>query len=145
MVYLYNVGCSFGTFWWLSWSPGVRMYLKNCYHFCFFNFSAFVWIAVSLLLCGYFGNTRLLSVTFLALGAGFGGGLGMAGHGINHIDIAPRWSLIKRGTERNGTEWKKLIKHGTELLSRHKARPRTHDPRSYTHANCLCTRARRKS
>ena len=23
---------------------------------------------------------------------------------------------------RNGTEWKKLIKHGTELLSRHKAR-----------------------
>ena len=26
--------------------------------------------------------------------------------------------------ERNGTEWKKLIKHGTELLSRHKVLPR---------------------
>ena len=53
-------------------------------------------------------------------------------------------SLIKRGTERNGTEWKKLIKHGTELLSRHKAHLRTHGPRSYTHANCSCTRARRE-
>ena len=62
-----------------------------------FKFSAFVWIAVSLLLCGYFGNTRLLSVTFLALGAGFGGGLGMAGHGINHIDIAPRFAGVLMG------------------------------------------------
>ena len=42
---------------------------------------------------------------------------------------------------RNGTEWKMLIKHGTELLSRHKVHLRTHCPRSYTHANCSCTRA----
>ena len=46
--------------------------------------------------------------------------------------------------ERNGTEWKKLIKHRTELLSRHKARLRTHGSRSFTHANCSCTRARRE-
>ena len=44
----------------------------------------------------------------------------------------------------NGTEWKMLIKHGTELLSRHKAHLRTHGPRSYTHANCSCTRPRRE-
>ena len=44
----------------------------------------------------------------------------------------------------NGTEWKKLIKHGTELLSQHKARLRTHGPQSYTHANCSCTPARRE-
>ena len=49
-------------------------------------------------------------------------------------------SLIKCGTERNGTEWKKLIKHGTELLSQHEVLPRTHGLRSYTHANCSCTR-----
>ena len=50
------------------------------------------------------------------------------------------WLLIKRGTEWNGTEWKKLIKHGTEQLSRHKVLPRAHGSRSYTHANCSCTR-----
>ena len=58
---------------------------------------------------------------------------------VSYIDQSS-WSLIKRGTERNGTEWKKLIKHGTELLSRHKVLPRTHGSRSYTHANCSCTR-----
>ena len=39
---------------------------------------------------------------------------------------------------RNGTEWngmEKLIKHGTELLSRHKVLPRTHGSLSYTHEN----------
>ena len=35
-------------------------------------------------------------------------------------------------------------KHGTELLSWHKVLPRTHGSRSYTHANCLCTRVRRE-
>ena len=53
-------------------------------------------------------------------------------------------SLKKCGTERNGTEWKMLIKHGTELLSRHKVHLRTHGPRSYTHANCSYTGARRE-
>ena len=78
----------------ISWCKDV---LKELLPLLFLNFSAFVWIAVSLLLCGYFGNTRLLSVTFLALGAGFGGGLGMAGHGINHIDIAPRFAGVLMG------------------------------------------------
>ena len=48
--------------------------------------------------------------------------------------------LIKRGTERNGTEWNKLIKHGTEQLSRHKVLPCTHSPLKLAHANFLCTR-----
>ena len=54
------------------------------------------------------------------------------------------WSGMECGMERNGTEWKKLIKHGTELLSRHKARLCTHGPQSYTHANCSCTLVRRE-
>ena len=48
-------------------------------------------------------------------------------------------SLIKRRKERNGTEWKKLIKHGTEQLSQHKVLPLTHSPLKLAHANCSCT------
>ena len=46
---------------------------------------------------------------------------------------------------RNGTEWKKLIKHETELLSLHKVRLRTHGSQSYTHANCSCTHVQREA
>ena len=48
---------------------------------------------------------------------------------------------MKRKMERNGSEWKKLIKHGMELPSQNKVLPCTHGSRSYTHANCSCTRS----
>ena len=62
-----------------------------------FNFPAFLCVATFLLLCGYIGNTRFLSVFFITMGAGFGGGLVMAGAGINHIDIAPRFAGVLMG------------------------------------------------
>ena len=37
------------------------------------------------------------------------------------------WSLIKRRTE-----WKRLIKHGMEMLSQHGLHPRTYGSRKYT-------------
>ena len=50
----------------------------------------------------------------------------MDSKGVQHRDFCTvSRSLIKRGTERNGTECKKLIKHGTEPLSRHEVLPRT--------------------
>ena len=60
-----------------------------------------------------------------------------------HAYAVCQYKQVVNYKTRNGTEWngmEKLIKHGTELLSRHKVFPRTHGPRSYTHANCSCTR-----
>lgn len=59
-------------------------------------FIALLGSATFLLLCGYLGNTRLLAVTFLTMGVGFGG-ISLAGFSINHIDIAPRFAGVLMG------------------------------------------------
>ena len=52
--------------------------------------------ALFLLLCGYFGTTKLVAVVLLTFGVGLGG-LGMAGFAVNHIDIAPHFAGVLMG------------------------------------------------
>ena len=52
--------------------------------------------ALFLLLCGYFGTTKLVAVVLLTLGVGLSG-LSMAGYPINHIDIAPNFAGVLMG------------------------------------------------
>ena len=52
--------------------------------------------ALFLLLCGYFGTSKLIALSLLTAGVGFGG-LGLAGHAVNHIDLAPRFAGVLMG------------------------------------------------
>lgn len=49
-----------------------------------------------LLLTGYLGSSKLIAVTLVSIGVGFGG-FSLAGHCVNHIDIAPRFSGVLMG------------------------------------------------
>ena len=52
--------------------------------------------ALFLLLCGYFGTSTHMALSLLTAGVGFGG-LGLAGHAVNHIDLAPRFAGVLMG------------------------------------------------
>ncbi|KAI6648915.1 vesicular glutamate transporter 2 [Oopsacas minuta] len=49
-----------------------------------------------LIICGYFGTTITTSIVFLSLGIGLQG-MVIAGHNVNNLDIAPRYSGIIMG------------------------------------------------
>ena len=49
-----------------------------------------------LLLCGYFGTDTVTAIVFLTLGVGLQG-MVVAGHNVNNLDIAPRYSGIIMG------------------------------------------------
>ncbi len=57
---------------------------------------ALVASAVFLLLTGYLGTSKPVAITLVSLGVGLGG-FSLAGHCINHIDIAPKYSGVLMG------------------------------------------------
>ena len=52
--------------------------------------------AIFLVLCGYFGTTTVSAVLLLTLAVGVNG-LSIAGYGVNHLDISPRYAGILMG------------------------------------------------
>lgn len=52
--------------------------------------------AVFLLLCGYFGDSVPMAITFLAVSVGIGG-LVYGGHCVNHLDIGAPYAGVLMG------------------------------------------------
>ena len=67
-----------------------------CFSFYKFISIALTFSALFLLLCGYFGTSKLIALSLLSAG-GAVGGLSLAGHCVNHIDLAPRFAGVLMG------------------------------------------------
>ena len=52
--------------------------------------------ALFLLLCGYFGTSKLIALSLLTAGVGCVG-LAVAGYSVNQIDLAPRFAGVLMG------------------------------------------------